>query len=193
MGRRLSQLHHHPRFPLRQGGPGLPLHPRRVLHKHLQALHNVRVARGGPPDGHRGPHLYCCPATHRPVEVGHPGEIPRKVLHSENNDWDGLDNGGWCEEEEVEVPRRRPLRQVVGVEQHLDQLRALQQGRVRLATLQKGPQVQRVRVERSRAVVVHDEVKEKELTIGGRHRSLPIHACLSVPPCSPSTEYNHQI
>ncbi len=168
MSRRLSQLHHHPRFPLWQGGPGPSLRPRRVLHQHLQALHSVRVARSGTPDGHRGPHLYCCPATHRPVKVGHPGEIPRKVLHSENNDWDELDNGDWCEKKEVEVPRRRPPRQVVRVEQPLDQLRALQQGRVRLVTLQRGPQVQRVRVEGSRAVGVDGEGKEKELTIGGR-------------------------
>ncbi len=169
MGRRLPQLHHHPRFPLWQGGPGPSLRPRRVLHQYLQALHSVRVARSGLPDGHRGPHLYCCLATHRPVEVGHPGEIPRKVLHSKKNHWDGLDNGGWCEIEEVEVPRRRPPRQVAGVEQPVDQLRALPQKEVRLAALQQGQQVQGVRVAGSQAVGVHSKGEEKELTIGGRH------------------------
>ncbi len=149
--------------------PGPLLRPRQILHQRLQALHSVRVARDGPPDGHRGPHLYYCPATHRPVEVGHPGEIPRKVLYSKNNDWNGLGNGGWCEEEEVEVLRRRLPRQVVGVEQPVNQLRTLQQGRVQLAALQQGSQVQGVGVEGSRAVGVHGEGKEKELTIGGRH------------------------
>ncbi len=101
--------------------------------------------------------------------MGHPGEIPRNVLHSENNDWDGLDNGGWCEEEEVKVPQKRPPRQVVGVDQPVDQLRVLQQARLRLAALQHGPQVQRLRVEGSRAVGVHGEGEEKKLTIGGRN------------------------
>ncbi len=96
------------------------------------------MARGGPFDGHRYPHFYCCQATQRPVEVSHPGEIPRNVLHRENNDWDGLDYRGWCKEEEVEFSCRRLARQVVRVEQPVDQLRALHQGQLHLAALLQG-------------------------------------------------------
>ena len=72
--------------------------------------------------------------------MGHPGEVPGQVLHAEDNDWDRLDNWGlrgWGQqEEEVEVLRRGLLRKVVRVEQPVNQLQSLQQGRLRLATLQ---------------------------------------------------------
>ena len=102
--------------------------------------------------------------------MGHPGGIPRKVLYSKDNDWDGLDNRRRCEEKEVKVLREHLPRQVVGVEQPVDQLQALQQGRLQLAALQQGPQVQGVRVEGSRFIGMHCKGEEKELTIGGRYR-----------------------
>ncbi len=72
----LPQLHHHSCFPVQQRGPRPTHRPRQILQQRLRALHSLWVARRSLPDGHRGPNLHRLPATHRPVEVGHPEEVP---------------------------------------------------------------------------------------------------------------------
>ena len=104
MGGRLPQLHYHSRLPVWQRGLRAPLRPRRNLQQRLRAVHSLRVARRGSFHGHRGPHRHRCPTTHRPVQMGHPREVPGQVLHAKDDDRDGINNRGWQQEEKVEVP-----------------------------------------------------------------------------------------